>query len=395
MLDVTRVLASPFATYQLGLLGAEVIKIEDPESGGDSLRYRRGSNPEYGAKGMATFFLSQSANKQSMTLNLRTEEGREIFRKLAKNSDVVVENLRAGAMESYGLGYSDLSKNNPGLIYCSLTGYGQTGPKRGHTAYDPIIQAASGMMSITGTAETGPLKLGPPVVDYGAGLAAAFGIATALFERSRSGKGQHVDVSMLDTAMVMMGNIVTESLTTGSIPRPHGNKSSAETYGNACFGCSDGRIIAISAIEDRHLARLWQILGREDIPADPRFASNDACSRNIEALHAEIGKTFLERPAQEWEDLLNAAEVPAMWVRSIPEALKQTQLKERNLMHTLDRVPGIDVGTTFALTPFTLSAGGAQVESAPPLLGADTETILKKLGYSDEHISTLRTSGIL
>lgn len=395
VLDVTRVLAGPFATYQLAILGAEVIKIEDPESGGDTLRYRRGSNPDYGANGMATFFLSQSANKKSVTLNLRTETGREIFRDLAKDADVVVENLRSGAMESYGLGYDDLARINPRLILCSVTGYGQTGPKRRHPAYDPVIQAASGMMSITGTAESAPLKLGPPIADYGTGLAAAFGIATALFERERSGKGQHVDVSMLDVALVMMGNLVTEVLTAGSTPKPHGNKSPAETYGNTCFRCADGRLIAIAAMEEHHRARLWQAMGRNDIPADPRFACNEARIVNVEALHEEMGKTFLERAAQEWEDLLNAVDVPAMRVRSIPEAIEQPQLEGRNLLHTIDAVPGIRGGTTVTLAPFMLSAGGARVDSPPPPLGAHTDAILKERGYTEEHLSILRTKGIL
>lgn len=395
VLDVTRVLAGPFATYQLAILGAEVIKIEDPESGGDTLRYRRGSKSEYGASGMATFFLSQSANKKSVTLNLRTEAGREIFRDLASDTDVVVENLRTGVMERYGLGYHDLAKINPRLIFCSVTGYGQTGPKRRHPAYDPVIQAASGMMSITGTSESAPLKLGPPIADYGAGLAASFGIATALFERERSGKGQHVDVSMLDVALVMMGNLVTEVLTAGSTPKPHGNKSPPETYGNTCFRCADDRLIAIAAMEEHHRTRLWEAMGRHDIPADPRFADNDACILNIDALHEEMGRTFLERGAQEWEDLLNAADVPAMRVRSIPEAIEQPQLAGRNLLHTIDVVPGIPSGTTVTLAPFLLSAGGAKIDSPPPLLGEHTDAILKARGYTDERISTLRNEGVI
>ena len=395
VLDVTRVLASPFATYQLALMGAEVIKIEDPESGGDELRHRGGSKPEHSAKGMATFFLSQNANKQSMTLNLRAEEGREIFRALAQDADVVVENLRTGTMARYGLGYEDLAALNPRLVYCSVTGYGQTGPKRRHPAYDPVIQAASGMMSITGTPETAPLKAGPPIADYAAGLSAVFGIVTALFERERSGRGQQVDVSMLDAALVMMSNLVTDVLTAQATPRPHGNKAPAASYGNTCFTCGDGRLIAIAAMQDHQRMRLWRAIGRGDIPLDPRFADDAACSRNVVALHEEMGRTFLERDAQTWEELLNDADVPAMRVRSIPEALDQPQLKGRNLLHTIDAVPGIQGGTTLALTPFLLSAGGVKVETPPPLLGAHTDSILGARGYSTERIAALRAKGVV
>jgi crotonobetainyl-CoA:carnitine CoA-transferase CaiB-like acyl-CoA transferase len=251
------------------------------------------------------------------------------------------------------------------------------------------------MMSITGTAESAPLKAGPPVADYGAGLAASFGIATALFERERSGKGQHVDVSMLDAAIVMMGNIVTEVLTARSTPKPQGNNSPPETFGNACFRCADGGIIAIAALEDHHLANLWSVLGRKDIPADPRFSDSDACRRNVAQLHEEMGRNFRERDAQEWEDLLNAADVPAMRVRSIPEALQQPQLKGRDLLHTLEAVPGISGTATIPLLPFMLSAGGAKVESPPPLLGAHTDQVLKALGYSADRITVLRSKGVL
>lgn len=395
VLDVTRVLASPFATYQLAILGAEVIKIEDPKSGGDSLRYRLGSDPAYGAIGMATLFLSQGANKKSMTLDLRTAEGQEIFRELARTSDVVVENLRAGTMERYGLGYDELVKLNPRLIYGSVTGYGQTGPKSRHPAYDPVVQAASGMMSITGTPGTGPLKAGAQVVDYGAGLAASFALATALFERERSGKGQRVDVSMLDTALVMMSSFVTDVLTAGSSPRPFGNASSAETFGNACFACACGGMLAIAAIEEHHRQRLWKALGREDIPADPRFASNAACRANVAALHEEMGRTFLTRTAQAWEDVLNDADVPAMRVRTIPEALRQPQIASRNLLHSIDAVDGIPGKVTVPLSPFMLSAGGAKVDSPPPRLGAHTDEILRSLGRTREDIDALRAKGVL
>lgn len=395
VLDVTRVLASPFATYQLALLGAEVLKIEDPETGGDSLRFRRGSAPAYGAQGMATLFLSQGANKRSMTLNLRKPEGQAIFRELARDSDVVVENLRAGTMDKYGLGYEALTQANPRVVYCSLTGYGQQGPKRRHPAYDPVIQAASGMMSLTGTPETGPLKAGAQVVDYGAGLAAAFGLATALFERERSGKGQRVDVSMLDTALVMMSSFVTDVLTTGARPRPWGNQSPPETFGNATFRCACGGQIALAAIEPHHVSRLWQAMGRADLARDPRFGSKEACSANVQALHEEMGRTFLTRPAQDWEDRLNEADVPAMRVRTVAEALEMPQVAARGLVQKVAPIDGTPGGAAVATTPFRLSAGGPRIDSPPARVGAHTEEVLRRLGRSADDISSLKERGVI
>jgi len=395
VLDLTRVVASPFTSYQLGLLGAEVIKIEDPESRGDTMRYRRGSKPEYGEKGMATFYLSQSANKQSMSLNLRTKEGREIFRALALEADVLIENLRAGAMTAMGLGYDDLKEENPRLIYCSVTGFGQTGPKRRHGAYDPVIQAASGLMSVNGTAAAAPLRVGAPVMDYSAGLSAAFGVATALFERSQSGLGQHIDVSMLDTALVMMGALVTEAATAKSTPKPQGNRAPAETYGNACFTCKDGILISIAAMEKHHRKRMWVAIDRPDIPLDPRFRTDDDCRINFQELHAEMDQAFLARTAQEWEEILNAADVPAARVRSIPEALEMAQVQERGIMHTMNEVPGIKGTATFPLVPFKLSAGGATVISAPPLMGQHTDEILRSRGYDEVDIIRLRSQGVV
>jgi len=394
VLDVTRVVAGPFASYQLALLGADVTKIEDPRSRGDTMRYRKGSKPAYGASGMATFYLSQSANKKSMTLDLRKLEARAIFRKMALQADVLVENLRAGAMGRLGLGYDDLKDENPRLVYCSLTGFGHTGPKHAHGAYDPVIQAASGLMSVNGTATTAPMRVGAPVMDYSAGLAAAFGIASALFERSRSGKGQHVDVSMLDTALVMMGALVTEAATARSLPRPGGNRAPAETFGNACFECSNG-LISIAAMEPYHRARMWRAMGREDIPADARFASDELCAANVDALHAEMERTFRTRTAQEWEDVLNAADVPAARARTIPEALAMEQVRARGVMHTMHDVPGVEGAASFPTVPFLMSAGGARVDSPPPLLGQHTDEILAAQGWAPADIVRLRAEGVV
>ena len=368
VLDVSRVLASPFAAYQLALLGADVIKVEDPGRG-DQIRYRVYNRPDLGNSGMATAFLSQNANKKSLTLNLRTLEGQEIFRKLASTADVIIENMRSGTMIRYGLGYQDLRKLNPRLIYCSVTGYGQTGRKQRHPAYDPVTQAASGMMSFNGTPETAPVKLGPPIIDYGTGLSAALGLVIALYQRERTGIGQHVDISMLDAALTLMSSLVSDVLTAGRAPIASGNKNrSPENYSNGSFQCAD-RLLAIAAQEEHQRRNMWKAIGREDITLDPRFSTPQACEKNIDTLHAELETTLKTKTAREWEDILNESGVPAMAVRTLPEILQEDIVRERGFLHTFDKVEGIKGSVTVPLSPFKLGVGPSSAETPPPFLG--------------------------
>lgn len=392
VLDLSRVIASPFTGMQLAFLGADVIKIEDPGVG-DGMRFRHGHNKQLSKKGMSTGFLSQNAGKRSVTLNLRTPEGQEIFRRLAKDADVILENLRTGTMERYGLGYEDLHRLNPRLVYCSLTAYGHTGPKKRHPAYDPVVQAASGMMTINGTPETGPLKVGPSVIDYGTGLAAAFAIASALFHRERSGEGQHIDVSMLDTAFVLMGQVITDVLTAGAVPRQQGNVNMFHPT-NASFDTKDGQLY-IAAMEDHQVRNLCRALGRDDIPSDPRFATGELRSKNGAILRGEFEKTFMARTATEWENILNEASVPAMRVRSIPEALADPQLNSRGLFRVLDKVPGVEERVTVPLVPFRLSTGDANADLPPPMMGAHTDEVLRSAGYGAQQIAGLRARGVI
>jgi crotonobetainyl-CoA:carnitine CoA-transferase CaiB-like acyl-CoA transferase len=296
-------------------------------------------------------------------------------------------------MDRYGLGFEDLRKANPRIVYCSLTAYGATGPKKRHPAYDPVVQAASGMMSINGTAETVPLKVGPPVVDYATGLAAAFAIATALFQRGQTGQGQHIDVSMLDTAFVLMGSIVTDVLTANAVPRAHGN-TYVSTPTNACFKTSKG-LLYIAAMQDHHVRNLCRTLGRPDIPLDARFATAALRSENFALLRAELEKSFLTRTATEWEDLLNEASVPAMRVRTIPEALAEPYLESRNLFRVFDEVPGVKGSVTVPLVPFKMSSCEVHADLPPPMLGAHTEEILQSIGYSASQLEGLREKRVI
>lgn len=394
ILEVSRVLASPFAGYQLGLLGADVIKIEDPGTGDTTRSRGRGSNPDLGKRGMHLNFISANSNKRSLTLNLRAPKGQKIFRQLARDADVVIENLRGGAMEKYGLGFKDLHLLNPRLVYCSLTGYGHTGPKKSHPAYDSVVQAASGMMSMNGTPETAPVKVGTQVVDYSAGLTALAGIATALFHRERTGEGQHVDVAMLDTALILMSATVTEVLSSGKAPQAHGNARTPDMPNSGTFETKQGKL-AIIAEESHQQRHLWEAIGRADILADTRFVSKELRRKNHEALHHEVQAALMTKTAQEWEDILNAAGVAAMRVRNVTEILAHPQVKSRNLLHTFSEVPGAGVGATVVMTPFGLSAGGARVDLPPPVLGAHSNEILGGLGYSAAEIEGLRKLGVV
>ena len=392
VLDVSRILASPFTSSQLGFLGADVIKIEDPGTG-DAARHGHSYNKAISKSGMSSNFLSQNSNKRSLTLNLRTPEGQAIFKKLAATADIVVQNLRTGTMEKYGLGYEHLSALNPRIIVCSVTAYGNTGPKKRHPAYDPVVQAASGMMSINGTPETSPVKVGPPVVDYGTGLAASFAIATALFQRERTGKGQHIDVSMLDTAFVMMGSVVTDVMTAGAKPKAHGN-TYASVPTNAGFPTRDG-MLYIAAMQEHHAKNLFLGLGRPDLASDPRFATHELRGENGALLRRELEQAFLAKSAAEWEAILNEASVPAMRVRTIPEAVAEPYLESRKLFRTFDTVAGVSGSVTVPLTPFKLSASESRADTPPPTLGAHTSEILGTLGYSAAAIEQLRARNVV
>ena len=392
VVEVSRVIASPFTGSQLAYLGAEIIKIEDPGKG-DGMRIRNGSNKELIRKGMSPSFLSQNAGKRSVTLNMRTPEGQKIFRQLAANANVVLENLKTGTMHGYGLGYEDLRASCPRLVYCSLTAYGNTGPRKRYPAYDPVVQAGSGMMSINGTPESGPIKVGPSVVDYGTGFAAAFAIASALFQRERTGAGQHIDVSMMDTALVLMGQVASDVLTSGTVPRLQGNINMFNPT-TASFPTKQGELF-IGAMEEHQVQNMFRALGRADLSTDVRFSSTENRNANGAALRAELIKTFQGKAATEWEHVLNEANVPAMPVRTIPEALADPHLKSRNLFQVFDKIPGISGSATVPLVPFMLSESKARADLPPPTLGAHTREVLASLGYSDAQIEQLHMRHVI
>ncbi len=394
VLGVTSAYAAPFAAYQLALHGAEVINIEEPDKGDYARTLGNVHAKALIDRKMGTAFLAHGAGKKSITLNLRSAEGKEVFLKLARDADVIMENLRAGSMDSYGLGYEAIRQINPRIVYCSLTGYGQTGPRRRDGAIDPVIQAASGLMSITGTPESGPLTAGATVADYASGFAFALGVVTALFHRERTGQGQRVDVSMLESMLMLMSSTVSDVMNAGLVPRLVGNGSQNNSQVMATFKCSDTHIF-IGATQENRRQKLWRALDRMDIPADPRFRDLDAIRANFEALRTEMTRTLSTKTAKEWETILNDAGVPCTKVNTIAEIVEDPQIKARQFYRRFDEVPGLDRAINVPLASYVLSETPASVDTPPPVLGAHTEEVLKGLGYTEPQIARLRESGIV
>jgi len=394
VLAVARVVAAPFAAYQLAMHGADIIRIENPE-GGDSARTSGHPPTPFQKAGMAHTFLAYNANTRSMTLAISTPAGQDVFRRMAKDADVVIENLKGGTMARYGLGYEDLKKINPRIIFCSVTGYGQTGPKKSDPAIDGVVQAASGMMSITGTPETGPMKTGSTIVDYTTGYAAALGIAIALFQRTRTGEGQAIDVAMLETAMTMMGGEVLRAITANETPPLVGNASGKGGYVSDTYRCKEGHL-SIAAGAPSRRAKLWNAIDAADIPQDPRFATDDAVAKNMKALNDAIERKLSTKTASEWETLLNKAGVAAMEVLPLARAVHHPQLEYRKFFHAFD-----DTGASglppFAVptAPYRLSASPAKIHSPPPRMGQHTDAVLAENGFSKEEIAELRASHIV
>ncbi len=395
VLGVTRVYAAPFAAYQLALHGAEVINIEDPGDG-DTTRTNGGPNCKpYIARHMSPPFLAHAAGKKSLTLNLRTDDGKAIFKQLAAKADILIENLRGGSMEAMGLGYQDIRAINPRIIYASLTGYGHAGSKKRDAAIDAVIQAASGLMSLTGKPESGPVKVGATVVDYASGLALTTGILTALFHRERTGEGQHVDVSMLESALLLMSGTMSDVMNAGLETKLTGNGSANGSHVSDVFACADERFIMIAANKANLRPKLWKALERPDIPLDARFKDLESIRANYSALYAEIERTTRTRPAQEWEDRLNAEGAPCMKVNTLAEIVRHPQLEARGFFQSFENVHAYPGKVDVPLTSYRLSATPPHADTPPPVLGAHTEEILRGLGYGDADFEKLRGNGTI
>jgi crotonobetainyl-CoA:carnitine CoA-transferase CaiB-like acyl-CoA transferase len=389
VLDLTNVLAGPFCAYQLGLLGADVIKVELPGTG--DLARQLGADATLNARLMGASFLAQNAGKRSITVDMKSEAGKEVLRRLVGTADVIVENFRPGVMTRLGLGYDDLKQINPRLVYCAISGFGQSGPLEDAPAYDQIVQGMAGVMSITGDADTAPLRVGYPVADSIGGLTGAFAIAAALVRRATTGEGAFIDVAMLDSTIVTMGWVVSNYLVAGQTPTPMGNDNFTAAP-SGTFRTRDG-LLNIAANKQQQFASLARLIGREDLLADPRFAERENRKRNRAALTVEIEKGLVEKPAEEWERVFNDAGVPAGRVLTVPQALDHPQVRHRGLLRTFDHVPGIERPIKLARAGFKMQDADPDVAAPPPRLGEHTDALLKELGYSGQEINDLKEAG--
>lgn len=386
VIDTTHVLAGPFGAYQLAVLGAEVIKVESPGEP-DQARYQ-GSDRSMNDAGLGTMFLAQASNKRFLSLDLKTADGQAIMKRLARDADVFVENYRPGAFDALGLGYEDLAAINPRLIYCSMSAFGGQGPRAEQTGYDNIIQAMSGLMAMTGTAETAPLRVGAPVIDYATGATTAFAIASALFQRERTGRGQRIDVSMLDVALMLMGAHVTGYGWNGEHPRPSANRYPFATIGS--YAAKEG-VVMLSAANLRQQRRLWTALDRRDMIKTNNNQRLDDFAREC----AVLTELMRARGADEWEAFFQARRIPAGRIREMRDALADPQIAARSLLHRHDASSDIDRPLTVPLAAFTFAHGGPAIDRAPRRVGADNDSVLKSVGYSDADLAAFKAAGVI
>jgi formyl-CoA transferase len=389
VLDLTNVLAGPFATMHLALMGAEVIKVERPGSG--DLARKRGVIAGLNEQLMGTSFLAQNANKKSITLNIKSAEGKEIFRKLVQGADVLVENFRPGVMDRLGLNYAVLKEINPRLVYCAISGFGQTGPDANKPAYDQIIQGLSGEMSVNGDARLNPLRAGFPVCDTAGGLNAAFAIMAALFHRERSGKGQFIDVAMLDSIMPMMGWVAANLLIAGIQPEPVGNDNFTSAP-SGVFRTADGHI-NIAANEQGQWESVCDVLGLEELKTDERFQERDIRRQNRKALTPLLEVKLAGRPTGEWVELLNSEGVPSGAILSLEDALNQPQIQHRDTLREVE-VDGVGAIPLFNLTAKFEQTPG-YVTSPPPKLSEHTAEVLAGIGIGEEEVIELKAKNVI
>jgi len=389
VLDLTNVLAGPFATLHLALLGADVIKIENPD-GGDIAR-KLGNVPKYNQKLLGTSFLAQNANKKSLTLNLKSEEGKDIFRKLVKTADVVVENFRPGVMARLGFSYEELCKLNPRIIFCAISGFGQTGPDAFKPAYDQIIQGLSGVMAINGDERLNPLRCGFPVCDTVGGMNAAFAIMAALYFREHSGEGQFIDIALLDSIMPLMGWVAANLLIGGQLPVLLGNDNFTAAP-SGMFMTKDG-YINIAANQQQQWEDLADELGLPGLKTDPRFQDRDIRKSNRTLLTPLLEAKLSKNTTSHWVEVLNAKGIPSGAVVGLGAALDSEQARHRQVIADVEQ-PGIGNIKIFNMTA-KFSKTPAQIETPPPGLSENTHEILAELGYTAEEMKVLREKSVI
>ncbi len=388
VLDLTNVLAGPVAGYQLALLGADVVKVEVPGTG--DLARRLGADPELSSRGLGASFLAQNGGKRSVTVNLKTSGGRQVLERLLDDADVLLENFRPGVLERLGFGWESLRRDHPGLVYCAVSGFGATGPESDRPAYDQVVQGLSGIMSVTGSPATAPLRVGYPVCDSIGGLAAAFAVSSALVRKARTGEGAYLDVSMLDAALSSMGWVVSDFLTAGREPVPMGNDNRTSAP-SGTFATADGDL-NIAANQQEQWLRLCTAINRDDLATDPRFRTREDRKSRRHELTIALEVTLRQHPADHWDALLREAGVPAAPVVTVPQALASAQVRHRGLLSEVDSAAG---PVTLVGLPTHVDGAPVAPASPPPVLGEHTDEVLGGLGFSTDEITRLREEGAL
>jgi len=397
VLDLSRIMAGPWATQILADLGADVIKVERPGVGDDT----RGWGPPFlkdgegGDTKEAGYFLSVNRGKRSITINLETPEGRDVIKALAATADILVENYKVGTLARYGLDYATLRQTNPRLIYASVTGFGQTGPKAKHAAYDFMIQAMGGLMSVTGERDDrpggGPQKVGVPIVDLMTGMYACVAVLAALARRERTGQGDYIDIAMLDVQSAFLANQAMNYLVSGKIPKRLGN-SHPNIQPQDVFECSDG-YVAVAVGNDEQFVKFCDVISRPDLPPDPRFTKNADRVRNLEPMTDAIRAALRVQTMDYWVPAFDAAGVPCGKLNTIETLFKDPQLVERGMLRqiahpTAGTVPQV-------VSPIRYQTATLAFERPPPLLGQHTREILTELGFDEPGIAQLRHQGAI
>ncbi|WP_299371763.1 CoA transferase [uncultured Tateyamaria sp.] len=388
VLDLTNVLAGPFCCHQLVHMGAEVIKVEAPGRG--DLARQLGADPDLNARGMGVSFLAQNAGKKSVTVNFKHPEGKALFERLVTTADVVVENFRPGVMARLGIGYDALTKHRPDLVYCAISGFGQDGPWVDRPAYDQIIQGVSGVMSITGDADSAPLRVGYPVADTVGGMTAAFAVAAALNARPR---GCFIDCSMLESVLATMGWVVSNHLIAGATPTAHGNENPTSAPSGA-FQTGDG-LINIAANKDEQWGLLVDYLGLSELRTDPDYATREDRKRNRHALRTRIEERLAPCSARALARELNRIGVPAGAVMEVADVLAHPQIADRGLLTDYADVPGVGRDISVVNTGVKMNGAPLQVDAPPPQLGAHAQEIWGALGLDAAAVQDLVDKGAI
>jgi crotonobetainyl-CoA:carnitine CoA-transferase CaiB-like acyl-CoA transferase len=388
VLDFTRVLAGPYGSYQLALLGADVIKVESRE--GDDMRFGSRAN-DWEKRGLAAPWVAVNAGKRSITLDLKKPKAIEIVKRLAAKADVVMENFRPGVMQKLGVGYETLKAINPRLIYCAVSGFGQIGPAAKTAAFDGMIQAMSGLMSITGFPTNGPTRVGFAGADVISGATAAFGVASALYQRTHTGKGQLVDVAMIDAVMAYLAQQFTEHMMTGRVHEQAANLSVTKKPTGNLFKTKDGWIV-LAVMTDPQFQRLMKTLGHEEVLSDSRFVDWPTRIQNNKVLHEIVEEALKTETSATWAERFAQADVPAGRVLTIPETAQLDLFQHRTVLQEVDTEHG---PIRMVGSGFRLEHGGGSVERPPARLGQHTDEVLGEAGYSPAEIAEIRRAEVV